>query len=726
MGMKAYAIQTAFNAGILSPHVYLGRVDLQKYGSGVEDMLNMIVHSQGPASRRSGTRFVHEAKYPDREVRLIPFRFNTEQAYVLEFGHNYMRVLKDGGIVVTPGPELITNGGFDADTANWTALNSALLSSVAGGKSGNGLELKEGGADEPGFSQSVAVDEGTSYALELAVKKGTVNEFKVQLWDETNDAAIFTTAWITEDGEDFAVYEQPFVAPAGCASVSVRIYSRAASGSGYALYFDAVSVVETDVIYEIETPYTEDEVHDLRFTQSADVMYIVHKAYNPQKLTRTGHASWTLETVTFTSKPSDWNDTKGYPTVVAFHEEKLCFAATPARPQTIWMSKSSDYENFGVSSPLVDDDAVTHTLSADQVNEIRWIKSARRLLIGTAGGEWWINGGSDKEPITPINRMARRETAWGSHSVEACSIGDMTLFVQRDGYTIREQGYALDKDGYAAPDISVLARNLFEGRQVRNWAYQQSPDSIVWMCMSEGSLVGLTYFREHEVVGFHRHDLGGSGKVESLCSIPGSSLDELWMVVRREINGNTVRYIERLDPAFTGSDAKSAFFVDSGLSYEGEPTATLTGLDHLEGQTVQVLADGSTHDSLTVTNGGVTLNTPASVVHVGLGYVSDLKTLPIDIPTPIGTAQGRTKRVSEISVRLHRSLGLKVGENEGDLQDENFTTTSTVAGQPPDLFSGNWEVKMVGAYGPDGQFLLRQAYPLPLTVAAIISKVEVS
>ncbi len=726
MSQKAYIMQNAVNGGEISDHVALGRIDIQKYNSSVALMRNMFARSQGGASRRSGTRFICEAKHSDSTACLIPFQFNTEQAYVLEFGDKSMRVLKDGGIVVIPGPELLINGGFATDVSSWIALNSAVLTSVAGGSEENCLELKEGGADEPGYSQVAAIEAGSSYSVEWNIKKGTIDEFKLVLWDVTNDKAIFSSVWTKEESEEFVAYEQTFLAPTGCTSVDIRIFSRAVSGSGDTILFDSFSLVQTDIIYEIETPYTEEQVHELRFTQSADILYLAHKDHPPRKLIRTDHAEWTFETIVFTAKPADWSDENGYPTITTFYEQRLGFAAAPSRRQTIWLSKIDDYEDFGKSSPLVDGDACTYTLSADQVNAILWMKSGRRLLIGTSGGEWWLDGKTDSEPITPTSVKTRRETAWGSHTVDALCIGDMVLFVQRDGYTIREQGYTLDKDGYSAKDINVLARHLFEGKKVKSWTYQQSPDSLVWVCMDDGSLVGITYFKEHDVIAYHRHDLGGNGFVESVASIPGDSFDEVWLLVRREINGEIVRYIERFDPPFSGTTAKDAFFVDSGLSYEGAPVSVLYNLDHLEGATVQILADGTVHPEKVVVNGGITLDYPSSAIHVGLGFQSDLMTLPVEVPTQTGTAQGRTKKILSTTLRLYQSLGVKAGDTADRLETQRFTKTVSPLDETPALVTGDFKLEGIGTYGTNGQIYLRQDSPLPLTVEAYIHHVEVS
>jgi hypothetical protein len=491
------------------------------------------------------------------------------------------------------------------------------------------------------------------------------------------------------------------------------------------VYKDSGIVLNSGSPVEIISPYTAADLQDIRFTQSADVMYLVHPEIQPYKLSRTSHVNWTMELVPFISPPEEWNSSKGFPSCVTFFEERLCFAASPANPQTIWMSKAGSYEDFGVSDPVVDDDACTYTLSADQVNAIRWMVSSKKLILGTSGGEWWLSGGSRADSVTPNSVMVRRETTHGSAAISPVVVGGVMLFLQREGRTIRELAYSFEADGYVAPDVTLLAEHMTRTNAIKEWAYQQSPDSIVWMVRDDGALIGLTYLREQDVTGFHRHST--DGKFRSVCTVPGPTQDEVWVVVEREVDGKLRSYVERMENQFVGDATESAFFVDSGLSYnQGVNDTVFTGLDHLEGKTVSVLADGAVRPDVVVENGTITLAAPAMVVHAGLPYVSNMKTLRIEGGSMSGgTAQGRMKRISHVTVRLFESLGLQVGYDSEHLERAPFRSSADKVGGAPALYTGDYEVKFNRGYDRDGQIYIRQDQPLPLSVLALIPEISV-
>jgi hypothetical protein len=388
----------------------------------------------------------------------------------------------------------------------------------------------------------------------------------------------------------------------------------------------------------------------------------------------------------------------------------------------VWTSQSGNYENLNVSNPLRADDAVTATIAADRVNAIRWMLPTKELLIGTVGGEW-IMSGVNGEPLSPMSVAFQRQTVRGSADIMPIVIGSTVLFVQRCGKVVREFRYSLDVDGYDAGDLTVLSEHMTRDSMVREWAYQQSPHSIVWCVLENGALVAFTYEREHKVVGWHRHDT--DGVFESICTIPGLGGDELWCIVRREIEGVPHRYVERLASYFAGGGMRDAFFVDSGLTYEGAPQDEMVGLEHLEGKTVSILTDGWVHPDRVVTGGRVVLDRAASLVHVGLGFVSDLSPMKPEVPLRDGTAQGRTKRISRLWVRLHESLGLKVGPDASRLREVVFRKGSDALGQAIPLFTGDKVAEFDAGYSPDAGILVRQDYPLPMTVLALIAQLEV-
>lgn len=668
--MKASPLKDAFNAGEFSP-LMAARVRIEKYVNALKVCLNMIPFVQGGVTRRPATMFVAEVKDSADVTRLIPFEFSVEQAYMLEFGDLYIRVFKDNGVV----------------------------------ESSPGVPL------------------------------------------------------------------------------------------------------------EIVTPYTTAQVEDLKFVQSADVLYLVHPSHAPRRLSRTSDTSWTLTVITFydgpylplniTSKtitPSGttgsvtltasaatftlvtdigrvvrikhgstwgyatitavasttsatatvnedfgattasrnwrlgvWSETTGYPSCVMFFEDRLFFAGNTDYPQRIDGSRTGDYDNFSPSDTdgvVTDSHAVSVTLNSSDINLIRWMMDDEKgLLVGTAGGEWIVRPSTFSEALSPTNIAAKRSTSFGSSKYQAVRAGKSTVYTQRSGRKVRELAYVYEVDGFRSPDMTVLSEHITKGGLSFS-DYQQEPWGIIWFVRNDGVLIGFTYERDQDVLGWHRHIIGGSfgsgdAVVESVAVIPNqeANADELWTIVKRTIDGATVRYVEYMTARFDGDDTIDAFFVDCGLTYDGAATTTITGLDHLEGEVVSILADGAVHPNRTVASGSITLSREASVVHVGLGYNSDIQTLNIEAGAADGTAQGKTKRINRVVTRLYKTLGLKYGPSVDNLDVQTFRTSADPTNSPPALFTGDIEINWNDGYSKEGLIYFRQDQPLPFTMLGIFPQV---
>ena len=666
--MARVAVQlTNFTGGELSPRLD-GRNDLQKYSTGCKTLENMIIFPHGSAARRSGTQFVAEVKDSSKETRLIPFEFSTIQTYILEFGDQYIRFYKDDGQILSSGSP-----------------------------------------------------------------------------------------------------------------------------------------------YEISSPYLEAELFDIKFAQSADVMYICHPNHAARKLARTGHTSWTLTEVEFTDGPylddnitsttltssahtvgtgrtltassttgindnqgwlatdvgrevtfrdgygkitgytsstvvtweiledtgsgshsTNWSlgafsDTTGHPSCVTFFEQRLVFAATLSQPQTIFFSKSGDYENMNENrgGTVADDDAIIYTIASNQVNAIRFMTATRTLIIGTAGGEFAVSGGSVDNAITPTNILIKKQSNNGAANVDALAVGNATLFLQRAKRKLRELAYNFDVDGYVAPDLTILAEHISEGG-FKQLSYQQEPNQIIWCVRNDGQLVGLTYQREQQVVAWHRHIFGGNAVCESVATIPTDDSEyQTWVINKRTINGSTKRYVEFLhDYDFDETDDTSFNFLDSQLSYDGSAVTTIGGLSHLEGEEVSILADGATHPNKTVSSGQITLDRSASKVKVGLPYTSLLQTMRIDAGAQNGTSQSKTKRIYEITARLYESIGIEVGPDLDNMERIPFRSSADAMDSGITVFTGDKEIEFRGNYETDGFIFVRQTQPLPLTILSLYPKLQ--
>lgn len=572
---------TNFTAGELSPK-FDGRVDLSKYFNGCSTLENMTVFSLGVARRRGGFEYINEIKDSTKEAVLVPFEFSVEQAYILEFGEQYVRIYKDGVIVESGGSPV-----------------------------------------------------------------------------------------------------------------------------------------------EVVTPYLESELPEVRYTQSADILFVVHPNHPPAEISRTSDTSWSYTVTTFTATPAEWVS-QNYPSVVTFFQQRLCYAGTPNEPQSIWMSKTGDFRNFTTGSSS--DDSIEITLDADQVNAIRWMLSGRLLLIGTNGGEWTVGGSATDAAIAPDNVQAQRQTTYGSAQVQAILVSSSVIYIERGGRRIREFAYLFEQDGYSSPDLTLLSDHIGRAGMITQMAYAKRPDSIFWMVRDDGALVSMTYQREEDVVALARHDT--IGEFESVATIPGTSDTEVYVIVKRSVDGSDVRYIERLSSLFEAdtTDDSTCVFLDS-CAIETDVTAKSVwgGFDHLIGEEISVLADGATHPDVTVdASGNITLTRNANLVVGGLGYTSTISPMRLEGGSPGGVAQTKTGRIAAAGLRFYKTLGAKFGGDLSNLEILPFRSSADEMNAPPALFTGDKQVSWPTGWNTDRYVYVRQDQPLPLTLVMVVPYVTIN
>ena len=423
------------------------------------------------------------------------------------------------------------------------------------------------------------------------------------------------------------------------------------------------------------------------------------------------------------TEKNPFNSTGNYPGAVGLYQQRLMLARTDSNPQTIWASRTGNFASMAVASPPRDDDSIELTIDARQVNEIRHLVAMDQLLVFTSGTEWVLGSGSNSDAITPTSLKTKLQGYRGCSEVPPLVIGHAILYIQRNGAAVREMEYSLQVDGLATTDISVLSNHMFREHSIIEWAYQQTPDSVVWCVRDDGVMLGFTYLKEHEVWAWHRHTTNGT--FESVCTIDGATQDDVYLVVKRHINGQDVRYIERMAPRLPGKSLVEGVFLDSSLTYRGTAADTISGLEHLEGETVNALADGNVVEDLTVTNGEITLPFEAAVVHVGLPYTADLETLRLEFDAGQGTMQGRKKQISKLTLRLESTRGLVAGPDVNNLTELKWRQGEDY-NAPTDLFTGDKDLNISPRWNTVGRIFIRQTYPLPVTVLGVIPEVVVS
>ena len=709
--MRVSPIQDSFNAGEFSDLV-ASRVRFEKYKNAVRLAENMVPLVQGGMTRRTGTMYVNEVKTSAKSTRLIPFEYSVTQAYALEFGDQYVRFFRNRGQLVTTGVSawstgaayvvgsLVTNGGntyycitahtagatFVGDAAKWYQLTDAIYELPTPYLEAELFEIKiTQSADvlyitHPNHApRKLSRTAATTWTL-------TVIDFKDGPYLPTN---------VTDTT----------IAPSGTTG-SITL---TASTSIF---------VATDVgrMVRIKHTSTWGYAKITAFTSGTVVTATVGSAFGGTGAVK----DWRLGL---------WSATTGFPACVTFFEDRLFFAGNALRPQRIDGSIVGDYENFAPTATdglVADDNAIAISLNANDVNVIRWmVDDEKGLLIGTVSGEWIVRPSSLSEALTPTNLAAKRSTAFGSDNLQAIRTGKASIYVQRAGQKARELAYVYEVDGFRSPDMNVLADHILKGG-VKQFSYQQEPYSVVWFARKDGQLVGLTYERDQDVLGWHRHIIGGSfgagdAVVESVTVIPTPSgdADEVWLIVKRTIDGATKRYVEYITPKFDETVTTNAFFVDCGLTYTGAATSTVSGLDHLEGETLSVLADGASHPDVVVASGSVTINRQITVAHFGLPYESNIQTLRIEAGAADGTAQGKTKRIHRVTMRLYETLGLQFGPDDSSLDVLPFRTSADAMGNPPALYTGDKSVNWNDGYDTEGVMYFRQSQPLPFTLLGI-------
>ena len=743
-----------FTAGELSPRLD-GRTDVSKYFNGCKTLQNFVIHPHGGASRRPGTKFVREVKTSSNFTRLIPFEFNVTQAYILEFGENYFRIHKDGGTVIS--------GGNPVEVA--TVYTSAQVSEIKFTQSADVMYLVH--PSHP--VQKITRTSHTAWTIsEVNFLRGPMQD------SNTTDTTL--TANNRTGSVTITASTSTFVATD--VGRLVRLHDGFAKITNFASGTSVTATVQenADGRTELMPSYTATTVrfyegdpsstgleHNDRMTDTAG-NFIVEGFKVGQKVTITGASNGgnnvtnalivqvTADTILFSPSVDLVNEaagqsvtingvleadknfslgafsaTTGHPAAVSFYEQRLVFANTTAQPQTIFFSVAGSFEDF--NDGINPADALIYTIGSNQVNVIRYLASGRVLIVGTSGGEFAVSASGTTEPISPTNAQIKRQANYGSANIQPIQVGNVTMFVQRASRKIRELVYNFDEDSYQAPDLTVLAEHITESG-ITELAFQQEPDNVVWCVLTNGKFVGMTYRREENVVGWHEQIIGGSfgsgnAVVESVAVIPGDlNEDEVFLVVKRTIGGATKRYIEFFSNFDFGSDVQDAFFVDSGLTYSGSAATTISGLDHLEGQTVSILANGATHPDKTVSSGSVTLDRSVTKAHIGLSYNSTLQTMRIDAGGTEGTAQGKIKRIHDITLRLFRTVGIQVGSSETDLDRIPFRSSANAMDQALPLFTGDKEVEFRGGFDNDGFIVVKQNQPLPATILAIFPRLQ--
>lgn len=811
--------QRSFAGGELSPEMF-GRIDDVRFQTGAAKVRNFITTPQGPVRNRPGFQFVREVKDSTKRTRVIPFTFSTTQTMVVEFGEQYIRFHTAGATLLAGSPaaynnatayvigDLVSLGGVNyyciqnttgntpPNATYWYPLPSAayeipspyaaadlfdihfvqssdVLTLVHPGYAPR--ELRRLGAtrwtlSSIPFTPALPAPTGVSVAAYIPASAG-VNVDTYQTWS-------YVVTAVSADGFSESVAST-------VATVSNNIY---VTGATNTISWSAVSGASRYNVYKLQGGL-------YGYIGQTSGLSIVDDNIAPDL------------GVTPRNYDSIFASPNNYPGAVSYFEQRRCFAGSVLEPATIWMTRSGTESDMSYALPVVDSDRIKFRVAAREANTIRHIVPLSELVLLTSAAEWRVTS-VNSDAITPGSISVRPQSYVGASNVQPSIINNTMVYVAARGGHVRELGYSWQASGFITGDLSLRAAHLFDTYDIVDMCYSKAPEPLLWFVSNNGRLLGLTYIPEQQIGAWHWHDT--DGVFESCAVVAEGNEDVLYVIVRRSINGQTKRYVERMASRIL-STLPTAFFVDSGLSYNGTNTTATTvtvttgttflpgqdltitssspifahpattdvddvivltdangvqyrmriistastsvatarvdkpglpaalqatpttvwawarkdfsGLSHLEGKTVSILADGAVHPKRVVTSGAIALERAATIVHIGLAYKSDLQTLPLSMQID-GFGQGRYKNVNTGYLRVYQSSGIFIGPDENRLVEAKQRTTEPY-GSPPALKTTEIDVMLTPSWGDSGQVYVRQLDPLPLTIVSLTLEVAI-
>lgn len=734
--MSTRTLLRSFAGGEITPELY-GRLDLAKYQTGLAKCRNFRVLPHGPAQRRPGFRFINQAKDSTRPVRYIPFAFSADQTVVLEFGHQYVRFHPGGTTLLEANKTVVSIvAGVVTVTGHGWATGDIVF------QGGRFLKITVTGVNSytvTGLRGEVATPTGATAArvYTVATPYADVHLFDIHYAQNSDVLTLVHPSYPAKElkrlgATNWTLTDISF-APSGVVPTGVSVTPTVATATNLSPQNYVVTAISADGVTESLASATVTTSNNLTLAGNYNTVAWSAVAgatrYNVYKQ-RGGSFGYIGQTVNLTitddnvtadttkTPPEDiykLNNAAGaYPSAVTYHEQRRWFAGTANEPQNVWATRNGTEANLTSSLPSQDDDGLEFRIAARQQNAIRHLVPLSDMLALTVGAEFRIF--ADNAPaITPTSLSIKPQGYSGASNVQPVVTSGSVLYVQSQGSRVREAAYNWQQNAFASIDISIMAPHLFNGYTIVDMAYTRAPVQEVWCVRSDGVLLCMTYVPEQQVYGWSQHDT--DGVFESVCTVSEGSEDVVYAGVRRTVGGVEYRYLERLQSR-TFTDQADGFYVDSGLTYDGAPVSAVSGLWHLEGKTVQVLADGATHPPRTVANGSITLEAPASTVHVGLGFVSDLQTLPLALEAPAG-GQGMMKNVNTVRMRVTQSALVNAGPSFSKLTAYPDRQVTDDYDTPPALRTAELRMQIGPSWGSDGAVCVRVTEPVPLTVMSM-------
>ncbi len=755
--VTAAPIKTSWRSGEWSP-LLEGNILLERWPDSSRLVQNMICLKQGPITRRGGTKFVKEVKNSADDTALIPFEYNVEQEYNIEAGDGYFRFYTSNEAIVETAQTItsITTaspGVFEIAGHGYTDGEEVYIAGISGQTSLNGKfylidnattdEFELTDTDGNPINVTVASTGGTArrtyeidspyasadlfdsnglpryqYAQSADVLYVCHGLYPTISLNRTGNTNWTVNTMVFDDGPYLPLNDTATTIALSGTSGSVTVTASAIAGIN-----DGDGFKATDVGRLIRFKDPANNWTWLKITAYTDTTHVTATIMGDSPSAGTATANWRLGL---------FSETTGYPTVISFFQDRVFLAGASSYPDRWALTRTGGYSDMRFyfaptdkDGTVTDDAGISGTLQSGKVNSILWASlDDKGLMIGTAAREWILRASATGEALTPGNAKADSFSSVGSSYVQPINVENGTIFVQRARRKIFDVIYSLDRDQLKPRDLTIACEHISRSG-IAEIKFQQEPINCIWMRRTDGLLIGYTYYQDEAVFAAHRHPLGGDGIVKSLSVIPSAdgSRDEPWMIVERTIDGVTRKYIEYMTPYYEDDTAKEyAFCIDCGLTYDGAPVSSISGLDHLEGKTVKLMVDGKSHPDRVVTGGSISLanGVMGSVVQIGLGYTWAWKSQRTEAGSTNGTAQGKIKRITKFVVRLANTLGLYYGSSADSYEEYDFNQASTYD-EDLGLYSGDTEqLAWPGGYESDGTVYLQHDGVFPATIQAVM------
>jgi hypothetical protein len=746
-------LHRSFSAGEITPELF-GRIDLSKRVEGLARCLNFMTLPHGPAINRPGTQFVREVKSSATATRIIPFSYNNIQTFIIELGAGYFRwhtnaatlsysngAAYAGGTTYAKGAIVLSVGINyyslqDGNTGHTPASNPTWWYAMPTNPNIYEIPNPFAAADlfDIHFVQSADVLTlvHPNYApLELR-RLGATN------WQTSNPSftapanSITSMSWAKSSGGVIpgptASIDYAYVVTTIAANTleeSVPSATQGPYGFSTAPAGSYLQVTITD-----STPTANSRYYVYKKVSLSDTLSPTNGFYgfigqaqkdpdlNTYKFTDNNIAPDISRTPPIADSNAAFNTSGNYPGAVSYFQQRRVFAGSTNDPQRFWATRTGTESNMTYNIPVTSDNRINVRIAAREASTIRHIVPAGQLLLLTASAEWRVSAAGDV--LTPAAINLTPQSYVGASNVAPVVVNNIVLYAAARGGHVRELSYAWQANSFVSGDICLMAPHLFDAYTLTDMCYSRGPVPALWTISSSGKLLGMTYVPEQEIAAWHEHDSAASGLYESCAVITENNEDMLYVIVNRQINGGTKRYVERLHSKLFATLA-DAFYVDAGLTYSGAPATVISGLTHLEGQAVNVLADGLVVSGKVVSGGSITLSVAASKVTVGLPITAQLQTPPLVAQVDGAFAQGRQMNINKAMARVYQSAAMKAGQTftASDLQAVPGFTAGT-------LTTGMVNLDAVGpTWNSDGQICIQHTDPVPLDIVSLSLEVAI-